>query len=127
MAANPIFVGTIANGVGALAAANTNRDGTGTIVDILTAATLGSLIEFIEIIAAGTTTAGMIRLYLSDGTTTRLWREIPVQAVTPSATVPVWSYRIPADEIPPLAPLWKLRASTHNVENFNVFAPSGSM
>jgi uncharacterized membrane protein len=69
-----------------LSVANTNRDGTGTLVDILTAAAAGTRVDALEIVAAGTTTAGVVRLFLYDGTNNRLFKEILVDAVTPSTT-----------------------------------------
>lgn len=74
-------------------AINTNRDGTGTegtnIFQLFTAGANGSRIDKIIVRAAGTvavTTAGMIRIFISDGTNKRLYNEIPVTAVTPSAS-----------------------------------------
>jgi len=67
--------------------ANTNRDGTGTVATIFTAGSSGSRIERIMINATGTTTAGMLRLFVHDGTAFFLWEELPVPAITPSATV----------------------------------------
>jgi len=65
--------------------ANTNRDGSGTIGSLLTGTSSGTIIKRIVIKAQGSTTQGMIRLFHYDGTTTRLFKEIPVPAVTPSS------------------------------------------
>ena len=112
--------------VGQVTAANTNRDGTGTIATILTAGAEGTLIEMVRVQAVGTTTAGMIRLYIHDGSNARLWAEILVTAITPSGTVEAWE-----GEYVPTKPLvlptgYSLRASTHNAETFNVFALGGN-
>lgn len=122
---NPIFpeVGIIGNAQ--ISTANTNRDGSGTIADVVTAGVDGSRVNEIEVRATGTTTAGMIRLFIHNGSAYRLWREIPVGAVTPSDTVEAWS-----DFIIPRTPLvipngYKLAAATHNAETFNVFAHGG--
>ena len=71
------------------ATANTNRDGTGTITDVTPAgvALTQLLISRIKIVATGTTTAGMVRLFGYDGTAYRLLHELSVAAITPSATV----------------------------------------
>ena len=67
-----------------LTAANTNRDGTGTIVDARTAAaTLGERLERIRVQAVGPTTAGFIHLYRKkSGGSYRFEREWPVAAVS---------------------------------------------
>jgi hypothetical protein len=99
--------------------ANTNRDGSGTIVDVCTGGANGTRIDDIDIVAAGTTTAGVVRLFISDGTNTWLWREILVTAATPSSTVAVWSATLRNLSLI-LKANWKLRASTHNAETFNI-------
>lgn len=78
----------------AISVANTNRDGTGALGTVctgpVTAAGAGVLarIERVTIKAVGTTTAGMIRFFVSNdgGTTKRFLTEFPVTAVTPSAS-----------------------------------------
>lgn len=102
-----------------ISAANTARDGTGTLVTVETAGASGTRIDDITIIATGTTTAGMVRLFLHDGTTARLWREVPVSAITPSATVQTFSSSLNNLALV-LQSGWSLRASTHNAETFNV-------
>lgn len=111
-----------------ISAANTNRDGTGTIVDVFAAGTSGSRIERAEAVARGTTTAGVVRLFIYDGTTYFLFEEIMVTAATPSTSIAVWSAA--SAKISPAKPLWlptgyKLAAGTHNAENFNVAAFGG--
>ena len=59
MASDPVFAVTPKVGLAQVSAANTNRDGTGTIVDILTGGTSGTNISKIEIVATGTTTASL--------------------------------------------------------------------
>ncbi len=107
---------------GLLSAANTNRDGTGTIVTIFTAGNDGSVINRIIITALSTTTAGMVRLYIHDGSAYTLWREIPVTAITPSGTVQAWTETIElfGDEVLKLPVSHSLRGSTHLGESFHV-------
>lgn len=125
MATTPSFVATPVVGMGLISAANTNRDGTGTIVNLLSAGANGTVIERIDVKAIGTTTAGMVRLYISDGTNHRLWKEIEVSAITPSGTVDAWYNSVIPD--PPFAiPTgYSIRASTHNAESFQVFVFGG--
>lgn len=105
-------------------AANTGRDGTGTVVTVLTAGANGSRIDDIDIVAAGSTTAGVVRLFIHDGSNALLWREIIVAAVTPSTSMAVWSAAL--TNLGLLLPNgWSLRASTHNAETFNVIVSRG--
>lgn len=100
--------------------ANTARDGTGTLVDLTAAAPAsGKRVDAIELVAAGAVTNGMVRLFLSDGTTTRLWKEIPVTATTPSATVATWSSLLMLVRPLILASGWKIKMGTHNAEAIN--------
>lgn len=134
MAASPQYASTPKVGTAVISTANTARDGTGTIGTVFTAGTSGSRIDGIEIQATGTTTAGMVRLFISDGTNHRLFAEVPVVAVTPSATIPAFSTLVQgnATGLVNITPLpiniptgWSLRASTHNAESFNVIAFGG--
>lgn len=123
----PQFASVAKLGTATLSAANTNRDGTGTIVTVLTAGTSGSRISGVIVCATGTTTAGMIRLYLNDGANTNLIKEIPVSATTPSGSVAAFSAYLNESTNPELFPItpqtgWSLRASTNNAETFKVTA-----
>lgn len=112
----------------AISTANTARDGTGTIGTVLTPGADGSRVDGVRIQATGTTTAGVVRLFVraSAGGTWYLLAEILVTAVTPSTTVQAWSY----DWIPQvplvLASGNLLGASTHNAETFNVHPQAAS-
>jgi hypothetical protein len=129
MASSPQFVGTPQVWAASLAAANPNRDGTGTVVDLVTGATApGTRIDKVRIMGVGTVTAGMIRFFLFDGATTRLIKERPVVATTPSGTVPGFEdeWTLQDGLVLPTAS-WKLRAATNNAENFNIFAYGGNL
>lgn len=131
MATGPNFAATPLSGVAQISVANTGRDGTGTLGTVVTAGASGSRIEEIVIEATGTTTAGMVRLFVNDGTNSRLWREVAVTAATPSGTVLAFTASVRNDTRVDLPLLvlptgWSLRASTHNAETFNVFAFGGS-
>jgi hypothetical protein len=119
MATTAQYASTVQNASAQVTTANTNRNGTGTIVSVMTGATNGTRIDDIYIVATGTTTAGVVRLYISDGTNIRLWQEIIVPAVTPSTTVPVFSYTL-LNQALILENGWSLQASTNNAETFNI-------
>lgn len=122
--ATPIFAQAGRHAVAAISTANTNRDGSGTIGTVFTTdATDGSILTRIDVTATGTTTAGVVRLYVHNGSSAFLWREILVGAITPSASIAAFMRRMLVDL--PLPAGWSLRASTHNAETFNVAAWGG--
>lgn len=125
MASTPNYASSPSVQMAVISTANTARDGTGTIGTVFTAGSAGSRIEDITIKAQGTVTAGMIRLFIHDGTNARLWREIQVPAVTPSGTVPSWEIRFPVFLF--LQAGYSLRASTNNAETFNIVANGGNL
>jgi hypothetical protein len=120
MATTPNFTSSPVTAVAQISTANTNRDGTGTIGTVYTAPAAGARIDDVTITATGTTTAGVVRLFLHDGSNARLWKEILVQAVTPSTSVAVWSADLTDLGLVLKDTNWSLRASTHNAETFNV-------
>lgn len=125
----PAFTATPRVTLSQVTAANTARDGTGTVVDLFTGGSSGSRIEHIEITAPGTVTAGVVRIFLYDGTNTRLLEEILVTATTPSTTVKVFRSSLSFASLAALLLLpsnsWKLRGSTHNAETFNIIVTGG--
>lgn len=118
MSASPEFASTPRCSAVSIGTANTNRDGTGTIGTVFTAGANGSRVDYVEIVAVGTTTAGVVRLYIYDGSNYFLLREVLVSALTPSTTVAVFSAIIALDRVLPSG--YSLRASTHNAETFKV-------
>lgn len=120
MATAAQYAATPRTAVGQVTTANTNRNGTGTIATIFTGGSSGSRIDDISIVATGTTTAGVVRLFLNDGTTSYLLQEILVTAITPSTTVQVFSFQLLNQAIILASSSWSLRASTNNAETFNI-------
>jgi hypothetical protein len=127
MADNPNFAATPRTAQSQVSTANTNRDGTGTIATVFTAGANGSRIETVEIVATGTNTVGMVRLYVHDGTNARLLREQPIPANTPSGTVPAFQITLVFGDYVPLILQngWSLRASTQVGETFNIIVFAG--
>ena len=123
MAATSQYVSVVKNGTLAQATvANTGRDGTGTLATIHTAGATGARVDAIIFNAPGTVTAGMLRLFITIGSDTRLLDEVPVVATTPSATVMAWRINY----IPPVPMVLEagalLKFSTNNAETFNAVA-----
>jgi hypothetical protein len=122
MATSPVFAVTPEIGMCTVSVANTNRDGTtGTYETLVTAASGGTKISEIVTQASATTTAGMVRLFLNDGTTTRLFDEISIAAATVSASVKGNRVSTLYSNLT-LPSGWSIRASTHNAVEINVYA-----
>jgi hypothetical protein len=129
MAGTPSFISTPrANSVN-VASANTNRDGSGTISSLIIGASAGTKVNEIVAQAVVTTTAGMIRVFLStDGATTwKLFDELPIAANTVSASAAgirvakTYTNLILDDSS------CELGVTTHNSESINVFALGGDL
>lgn len=82
----PNYTITPRSEVGQVTVANTNRDGTGTIVDIFTAGASGSRLTDVRVSAPGTSVACSVVLYQKRSGTYRYIGEVPVVAVTPGST-----------------------------------------
>jgi hypothetical protein len=119
MATAAQYAATPRSALAQVSTANTNRDGTGTIVTVFAAGTNGSRVDDIWIVATGTTTAGVVRLFIDDGSNVRLWQEIMVTAITPSTSVQVFNYAL-YNQALILPNGYELQASTNNAETFNV-------
>jgi hypothetical protein len=122
MATSPQYVSVPKTYTATLSTANSNRDGvTGQYVQIMTAGSNGSRVDKIVICATGTTTDGMIRFFLNDS----LIMEVPVVAVTPSATTPAWSAEVTFVGGLVLGAGAVLKASTEKSEIFKVTVVNG--
>lgn len=123
MATSPVFAVTPRIGFAQVSTANTNYDGTtGTYADVIIGAATGTRVAEIVIQAAATTTAGMVRLFITDGSTTRMFDEVSVAAATVGATVK--GARVSTTYSNLILPnsSWKIIASTHNAVAINIFA-----
>jgi hypothetical protein len=131
MANSPNYAASAAAGVAVISTANTARDGTGTIGTVVTAGASGSRFDGITIQAAGTTTAGMVRIFLHDGSSSKLLMEVPVPAITPSGTITAFNAGYNFSNAPEIFPIivptgYSIRAATNNAETFNVFGFGGN-
>jgi hypothetical protein len=135
MAATPQYTSHPISEVASISVANTNRDGsTGTYVTaytFLAAANkgLGGRIDSVTVQATGTTTAGMVRMFIN----TTLVREFAISAITPSGTVK--AFALPTSEGADVNGRLALgivckagdivKFSTHNAETFVVRIDGG--
>lgn len=119
------FAATPRNTIVDISAANTNRDGTGTIVSAFTAGASGARIERIDVKGVNVTTSGMVRAFkrVTAGAW-KLWREYPVDPITPSATTATFTVR--DDDIGEILTAgMEVGFSTHNAEAFVVHTSGG--
>lgn len=106
-----------------ISTANSALNGTGVLGTVLTSPALsisGTKIDQIIIKATGNTTQGMVRLFVTNGVNTYLWKEVDVPNNIQSAVVEAFQTTI--SETLELNPGESLLASTENAESFNVFA-----
>ncbi len=113
---------TAYNNAASIATANTNLDGTGIMSSVL--ASSGTNVQGIVIKSIQNTTAGMVRLFLYDGTNTKLFREVSVEAVTKSSTASAFQREVRFDEGFALKSGWEIRVSTEKAETFKVISES---
>lgn len=114
------ITGAIANTT--VSTANSNLDGTGTLSTVISGSNNGKKIESIMINATGSTTIGMIRLFMYDGTNTKLFMEIPVPTSVQSSVVPAFSKVVNFRSGLMIPNGWSVKASTQNAETFIVTA-----
>lgn len=122
MAAAPIYAATPKQWQARVDAANTNRDGSGTLVDLVPTSAAGGRVDRIRVRAEVTTTAGMFRLWHFNGSAYRLLDEAPVSAITPSATVEVWKAEFTFPGGLQFEATHKLAITMHKAEAVNAFA-----
>jgi hypothetical protein len=122
MAADPVFAVTPRIASVNVATANTNRDGSGTVATLITGAATGTRIAEIVVQARVTTTAGMVRIFLHDGTTFFFFDEVSIAAATVSASVKGTRQSVIYNNLVLPSASWSVRVSTHNAESIDVTA-----
>ena len=129
MATTPNFTSTSRLATAAVSTANTNRDGTGTIVSVLTGVAAGTKCFEVVVQMTVTSTAGMVRLFLSSdtGSTWKLFDEVAIAAATVSASVKGTRVATQYTNLILPSASWILGASTHNAEASVVTALGGDL
>jgi hypothetical protein len=100
-----------------LTTADTSLTAPSTVGTVFTAGSSGSRIDYIEIQGVATTIAGIVNLFIFDGTNYFLYIQVPIQAVTSSTTVPAFTAVVSsngnANQLPINLPTgYSLRATT---------------
>ena len=117
MATAAQFASTPVIGSGLLTTADTSLTSPSTVQTIIPAGANGTRIDNIEIIGVANTVAGIVNLFLYNGTTYSLWTQIPVVANTVSTTALSWRIAMSSVSEPLILPIslpntWSLRATT---------------
>lgn len=116
MAADPIFFTVPHIGAALLNASNeTNLTAPTNVATVITgAAAPGTMIYEVRIVAVATTVAGVINLFLYDGSTYHLFDTIAIGLVTPSATQPPYSTSLRYTNLILPSASWSLRVAHEN-------------
>lgn len=122
MATNPSFAATPRLAAVNVATANTNRDGTGTVATLISGAATGTVVREIVVQARVTTTAGMVRIFLYDGTTYRFFDEVSIAAATVGANTKATRVSTTYTNLILPSTAWSVVVSTHNAESIDVIA-----
>jgi hypothetical protein len=115
---------TANNGIGSDATANSNLNGTGTLITAYTAGSSatykGSTIDTITIKATVNNTPGMVRLYIYNGSTSYLFHEVIVPSITKTGTDKAFDYTFIPEDGFAIKAGYLIKVSTEKAENFNV-------
>lgn len=131
MTATPVFVQSPLVGSATLTSpsaitSRANITGTTGLVQLTPTSTNGKRIDWIRVIAKGTTTAGFLTVWLYDGTTSKVIDEISIAAATPSATVtPTKADQSYLTNGFNLQPTYQLYVSSTVAQDMNVYAFGG--
>jgi hypothetical protein len=112
MAATPAFLGVLRTAVGDVSVANTARDGTGTLVTVVTGVAAGTRILRVDCVATADPADSIVNLFLHDGTTAHYFDSFDLgNPAAASTTVDAFrsSKRYPNLYLPTTS--WSLRAS----------------
>jgi hypothetical protein len=117
MAATAQYASTPKVGSALLTTADTSLTAPSTVGTVVTAGSSGTRIDYIDIQGVATTVAGIINLFLFDGTNYILWQQVPVIAVTSSTTTVAFQALLSSNSNANIMPLtlptgWSLRATT---------------
>lgn len=117
MSTSAQYASTPKFGSAVLTTADTSLTAPSTVGTIVSAGASGTRIDYIEVMGVDTTVAGLINLFVYDGTNYILWQQIPVQAITSATTTPAFAAAISSNGNANVMPLtlptgYSLRATT---------------
>jgi hypothetical protein len=117
MSTSAQYASTPKFGSATLTTADTSLTAPTTVGTIVTAGASGTRIDYIDIQGVATTVAGLINLFVFDGTNYILWNQVPVIAITSSTTAPAFAALLSSNNNSNIMPLtlptgYSLRATT---------------
>jgi hypothetical protein len=117
MATSAQYASTPKIGSALLTTADTSLTAPSTVGTVFTAGTSGSRIDYIDVQGVATTSAGLVNLFIFDGTNYFLYTQVPIQAITSSTTVPAFTAVISSNTNANILPInlpngYSLRATT---------------
>jgi hypothetical protein len=117
MSTSAQYASTPKFGSATLTTADTSLTAPTTVGTIVTAGASGTRIDYIDIQGVATTVAGLINLFVFDGTNYILWNQVPVIAITSSTTAPAFAALLSSNNNSNIMPLtlptgYSLRAAT---------------
>jgi len=117
MSSTAQYASTPKFGSATLTTADTSLTAPTTVGTIVTAGASGTRIDYIDIQGVATTVAGLINLFVYDGTNYILWNQVPVIAITSSTTAPAFTAALSSNGNANIMPLtlptgYSLRAAT---------------
>lgn len=104
-------------GSATLTTADTSLTAPTTVGTVISAGSLGTRIDYIDIQGVATTVSSLVNLFVFDGTNYILWTQVPVQAITSSTTAPAFAVALSSNGNANIMPLtlptgYSLRATT---------------
>jgi hypothetical protein len=117
MSTSAQYASTPKFGSATLTTADTSLTAPTTVGTIVTAGASGTRIDYIDIQGVANTSAGLVNLFIYDGTNYILWNQVPVLAVTSSTTAPAFAVYLSSNGNANIMPLtlptgYSLRAAT---------------
>jgi hypothetical protein len=105
MSTSAQYASTPKFGSATLTTADTSLTAPTTVGTIVSAGASGTRIDYIDIQGVATTVAGLINLFVYDGTSYILWQQVPVIAITSSTTAPAFSAYLSSNSNANIMPL----------------------
>jgi hypothetical protein len=105
MSTSAQYASTPKFGSGILTTADTSLTAPSAANTIVTAGSSGTRIDYIDVQGVANTSAGLVNLFVYDGTNYILWNQVPVIAVTSSTTVPAFAVTLSSNGNPNIMPL----------------------
>jgi hypothetical protein len=117
MSTSAQYASTPKIGSALLTTADTSLTAPTTVGTVFTAGASGSRIDYIDVQGVATTNAGLVNIFIFDGTNYFLYTQIPVLAVTSSTTVPAYATVVSSNTNANILPInlptgYSLRATT---------------